>query len=451
MQKLPTLAIVGRPNVGKSALFNRIVGRRAVIVHDQAGTTRDCIEGRACWATREFRLLDTAGVGWRAGEKISDDLTAAVREQILRASHEADALVLVVDARDGLVPQDREVADALRRTQKPVLLAVNKADNPALENVSVEFAELGYEPFFPISALHGRGVEKLLDAAVKLLPTARSGSPAPSEERLKIVIVGRPNVGKSSLINRLVAERRLIVSPLPGTTRDAINVPCTLKTNGDTLHAVLIDTAGIRRTKKIRQPVEYFSVRRAEDSIQRADIAVLVLDAEQGITKQDKTIAGQILKAGKGCVIAVNKWDLIRKPVQKEFLDHVGRVLFFLDYAHRVFVSAHTGFGFDRLAKEIARVTDSGKPKISTGQLNRILAEAAKRRAWSGSSRFKIFYATQKSSSPPTFILFVNKPRLWTPAAEKYLAAALRAHEPYVGWPIRFDLRAKKSVQESER
>lgn len=444
--KLPCVAIVGRPNVGKSALFNRLVGHRAAIVFDQPGVTRDRIEGVVNWGTASFRLLDTGGVGWLAGEKPDDDIIVSVRKQIQRATGEADLFFFVVNSQDGRVPLDDEVAKFLRRTGKPTFVVANKSDNETLVDAAGDFAAFGFKKIYPVSALHSSGVDDLLEAAVATLPkvdTQQTEISVPPVFPLKIAIIGRPNVGKSSLINRLVHDERLIVNSMPGTTRDSVDVPCVLKAGDRRLDVVLVDTAGIRRAGKIHEPIEFFSVRRAEESIKRCNLAVLLLDAEQGITAQDKKVGGLILEAGKGCVLAMNKWDLIKQNVERKFLDHVGQVLFFLDFAPVVFLSAKTGYGLSRLTDAIHTVAESGQPTIATGPLNRIIADAVERRALSGASRFKIYYSTQRKGSPPTFILFVNEPKLWTPAAEKYLANRIREHYPYVGWPIRFDVRAK--------
>lgn len=446
---LHTFAIVGRPNVGKSALFNRIIGKRIAIVHEEAGVTRDCIEATGHWGKREFRLLDTGGMGWVAGETIGDDLVASVRKQVERATAETSVFFFVVDGRDGLVPLDREVASYLRRAAKPTFVVVNKVDNETMESFVSEFSVLGFPKMFPVSATHGLGVAELLDEAVAAVgdrdPEVEP-RPMQADTALKITIVGRPNVGKSSLINRLLDDERLIVSPTPGTTRDAVDVPCQLEVGGRRRDCVLIDTAGIRRTKKIQEPIEFFSVRRAEESIRRSDVVILLLDAETGITAQDKKVGGKILEAGRGCVLAVNKWDLIGKPIEKEFLESVGQILFFLHFAPVIFLSAKTGFGLKRLTESIEAVAEAGKLTVATGPLNRVIGKASERRALSGSGRLKIRYATQKSSAPPTFVLFVNDPRLWNPAAAKYLANALHKELGFLGWPIRFDVRMKKPV-----
>lgn len=473
------IAIVGRPNVGKSALFNRIVGRRIAIVHDQPGVTRDRVSAEAEWRGRPFTLVDTGGIGLLRGEKAHDVIVQAAMEQVELAIASADVIVLVVDAREGLMPLDHEVAERLRRSGKPVLVAANKTDTPEAQSLAVEFSELGFERVFPVSAIHGHGVEALMNAAVALLPRAETvTSPAASgadesraaaPEPLKLAIVGRPNVGKSSLVNALVGSPRVIVSPVPGTTRDAVDVPFEVETDGVRQRYVLIDTAGIRKKRRIADSIEFFSVRRAEDSIERCDIAVLVLDAEAGIVEQDKKIAGKILEAQKACVIAVNKWDLFEEAVRAKreagklppgmpttlagFAEWVQRQLFFLDFAPVIFTSATTGFHLDRLLEAVRYVAAQLQQKIPTALLNRALHDAVERRqpASRAGHRLKFFYATQLRTAPPTFLLFVNREELLTEQYKKYLADALRRAFGFEGCPIVLEARPRPRASESER
>jgi GTP-binding protein len=313
------LAIVGRPNVGKSALFNRIAGRRIAIVHDQPGVTRDRISAEAQWRGRTFTLVDTGGIGLAAGEKAPEAIVDAALDQARLAIDAAQVIILVTNVQEGLVPLDREVAALLRASAKPVLVAANKADNAAADSGLVEFSELGFARLYAVSAIHGRGVAALLDAALPQLPQsagAEAADPTAQAIRaIKLAIVGRPNVGKSSLINALTQSERVIVSPVPGTTRDAVDVPFTVGSGTAAEHYVLIDTAGLRKTRRIADSVEFFSVKRAEQSVARCDLAVLVLDAEAGIVEQDKKIADRIVAAHKGCVVVVNKWDLFQAKV----------------------------------------------------------------------------------------------------------------------------------------
>jgi len=312
------IAIVGRPNVGKSALFNRIAGRRIAIVHDQPGVTRDRISAEVEWGEKQFTLIDTGGIGLLRGEKADDVIIRAAYDQVQLAIESADAIILVVNVQDGLVPLDREVADRLRRSGKSVFVAVNKVDTPAVSEQSAEFSELGFDHIFPVTAIHGEGIDALMQAASAALAAKSESSP---EERadapLKLAIVGRPNVGKSSIINSLTNSERVIVSPIPGTTRDAVDVPFEVETEAGRERYVLIDTAGLRKARRVSDSVEFFSAQRSEDSIARSDIVILVLDAEAGITEQEKKIADVIVEKKRACIVVVNKWDLMEEEVRK--------------------------------------------------------------------------------------------------------------------------------------
>ncbi len=468
------IAIVGRPNVGKSALFNRIVGRRIAIVHDQPGVTRDRVAAEAEWAGHSFTLVDTGGIGLLRREKADDVIARAALTQVELAIEAANVILLVTDVQQGVVPLDQEVAQRLRRSGKPVLVVVNKVDTDRVEPEADEFSRLGFERVFPVSAIHGQGVEPLLQAAVELLPktsTAPTHEPAAAEPgdatsgALKLAIVGRPNVGKSSIINTLTRSERVLVSPIPGTTRDAIDVPFEVETDGVRQSYVLIDTAGIRKTRRIDDSIEFFSVQRAEDSIVRCDIAVFVLDAESGITEQDKKIADRIVEQRKACIVAVNKWDLMDAAVRKareeeierrnaktsqrgpklmitlsEFGEWVQEKLFFLDYAPVIFTSAHSGFNLERLLEAVRYVAAQLQQTIPTSILNRTLQDAIERRqpVSSHGHRLKFFYATQVNHSPPTFLLFVNRRELFSPQYHKYLADQLRRAFGFEGCPIVF-------------
>lgn len=457
------IAIVGRPNVGKSALFNRLAGRRIAIVHDEPGVTRDRVSAEVEWHGHAFTLVDTGGLGLLRGEKAHDVVVAATVQQVNLAIEAATVVIFVVDVRDGVVPLDHEVAQRLRESGKPVLVAANKADTKQAALKAAEFAELGFDSVFPVSAIHGHGIDELMQAAVRLLPDSKSTNQtatAPAENPpLKIAIVGRPNVGKSSLINALIGSERVIVTPVPGTTRDAVDVPFEIEADGIRQRYILIDTAGIRRKRSIATPIEFFSVARAESAIERSDIAVLVLDAEAGIVQQDKKVAGLIVKHNKACVVAVNKWDLFnestataakqrtqsspsaasKKPVGlAEFGRWVQERLFFLDYAPVIFTSAVTRFNLDRLLEAIRYVAAQLQQKIPTGILNRTLHDAIDRRQPPSSRgyRLKLFYATQIKQAPPTFLLFVNRVELLTEQYKKYLASQLRRAFGYEGCPI---------------
>ena len=329
------IAIVGRPNVGKSALFNRIVKKRIAIVHDQPGVTRDRVSVEAEWQGRPYTLVDTGGIGLLRGEKSDDVIIKAAVEQVDIAIEAANVIILVVNVQEGVVPLDTEVAQRLRKSGKPVLVAVNKVDTSRAEKGMDEFARLGFEKIFPVSAIHGEGIENLMNAAAAWLPQSdeccvmrEEEAPAPADSEnasrithhaspLKLAIVGRPNVGKSSIINALTHSKRVIVSPIPGTTRDAIDVPFEVETDGVRSKYILIDTAGMRKARRVDDSIEFFSVQRSEESIVRSDITVLVIDAEAGITEQDKKIADVIVENRKACIIVVNKWDLFDTEVRE--------------------------------------------------------------------------------------------------------------------------------------
>lgn len=475
------IAIVGRPNVGKSALFNRIVGRRMAIVHDQPGVTRDRVTAEAEWQGRAFTLADTGGIGLLRGENAGDVIVKAAIEQVELAIDSAHVIFLVVNTQEGVVPLDREVAARLRSSGKPILVVANKADTSRAERDADEFAELGFDQIFPVSAIHGRGVEELMEAAIVLLPEsgaegresrgetsedpAQALDPRPAtRDPLKLAIIGKPNVGKSSIINALTQSSRVIVSPIPGTTRDAIDVPFEVETDGVRQKYILIDTAGMRKTRRVDDSIEFFSVQRTADSIARCDIAVLILDAEMDITEQDKKIADVIVENRKACIVVVNKWDLFEENVRSareqeierrnkkerregqqremstlaEFGAWVQKRLFFLDYAPVIFTSAKSGFHLDRLLEAIRYVAAQLQQKIPTAILNRTLRDAVERRQPVSmlGHRLKFFYATQVKQSPPTFLLFVNRDELFSDQYKKYLAGELRKAFGYEGCPV---------------
>ncbi len=467
------IAIVGRPNVGKSALFNRIVGRRIAIVHDQPGVTRDRISAEAEWRGRPFTLVDTGGIGLLHRERAEDVITNAALEQVELAIEAANVIILVVNVQEGVMPLDREVASRLRRSGKPVLVAVNKVDTHKAEPAADEFAELGFEQIIPVTAIHGAGMEALLDAATALLPqvadlpdAGESAEPSTGNLQpatLKLAIVGRPNVGKSSIINALTRSPRVVVSPIPGTTRDAVDVPFEVETDGVRQQYVLIDTAGMRKTRRVNDSIEFFSVKRAEDSIERSDIVIFVLDAESGILEQDKKVADKIVEARKACIVVINKWDLFEEATRKareeeierrnrkaargetkpmttlgEFGSWVQEKLFFLDYAPVIFTSAKTGFHLDRLLEAVRYVSAQLQQKISTAILNRTLRDAVENRqpVSDMGHRLRFYYATQLREAPPTFLLFVNRAEMFSPTYKKYLTDSLRRAFGYEGCPI---------------
>ena len=479
------IAIVGRPNVGKSALFNRIVGRRIAIVHDQPGVTRDRISAEAEWRGRPFTLVDTGGIGLLHREKADDVIVKAALEQVELAIEAANVILLVVNVQEGVVPLDREVAERLRRSGKPVLIAANKVDTERVEVDADEFARLGFEKIFPVSAIHGLGIEELMNASVALLPVqspeiaATEGSGLRTQDSaLKLAIVGRPNVGKSSIINALTSSARVIVTPVPGTTRDSVDVPFEVETDGVREKYVLIDTAGMRKTRRVNDSIEFFSVKRAEDSIERCDIVILVLDAESGILEQDKKVADKIVEARKACIVVVNKWDLFdeatrnareteivrrrKKTVRdaadimttlSEFGAWVQEKLFFLDYAPVIFTSAKSGFHLDRLLEAVRYVAAQLQRKIPTSILNRTLHDAVERRQPVSDlgHRLKFFYATQVREAPPTFLLFVNRDELFSATYKKYLADSLRRAFGYEGCPILLVPKPRPKTVEPKR
>ena len=487
------IAIVGRPNVGKSALFNRIVKRRIAIVHDQPGVTRDRVSVEAEWHGKSFTLVDTGGIGLLRREKSTDIITKAALEQVEIAIEAASSIILVVNVQEGVVPLDREVAQKLRASGKPILVAINKVDTSLAEKTMDEFARLGFEKMFPVSAIHGEGIQNLMNAAVALLPadspqsTVHSLAGEPTGDSglktvdsvLKLAIVGRPNVGKSSIINALTQSKRVIVTPIPGTTRDAIDVPFEVEADGIRQKYILIDTAGIRKARRVDNSIEYFSVQRSEDSIARSDITVLVIDAEAGITEQDKKIADVIVENRKACIIVVNKWDLFEAEVLKareeeigrrnrkertegqakelttlgEFAEWVQRKLFFLDYAPVIFTSAKSGFHLDRLLEAIRYVAAQLQQKIPTAILNRTIYDAVERRQPISAMghRLKFFYATQVRQAPPTFLLFVNRDELFSEQYKKHLATELRTAFGYEGCPIVLVPKARPKTIEPVR
>jgi GTP-binding protein len=459
------IAIVGRPNVGKSALFNRIAGKRIAIVHDQPGVTRDRVTAEVEWHGRPFTLVDTGGIGLVAGEKAADVITEAAFQQVELAIAAANVIVLVVNVHEGIVPLDREISQRLRRSGKPVIIAVNKTDNDRDDIGAGEFSELGFEKIFPVSAIHHRGIDALMDAALAMIPAESDAAGAIDAEEppVKLAVVGRPNVGKSSLINALTRSKRVIVTPIAGTTRDSVDVPFVVETEGVRQNYILIDTAGVRQRRRVNDSVEFFSVKRTEDSIARCDIVIFVLDAEAGVLGQDKKVADKIIEERKACILVINKWDLLaadvdtgRKDLRREsgdkrregqprpltsladFGDWVRERLFFLDYAPVIFTSATSGLHLDRLLESVRYVASQLRQKVPTAILNRTLHDAIERRQPVSASghRLKFFYATQIKPSPPTFLLFVNRADLFSDRYKKYLADEMRKAFGFEGCPI---------------
>ena len=435
----PIVAIVGRPNVGKSTLFNVLAGSRIAIIEDTPGVTRDRIYADVEWSGRSFTLIDTGGIEPDA----KDIILSQMREQAQIAIDTADVILFLTDFHQGLVDADAKVADMLRRSHKSVLLVVNKVDNFIKDEAGVyEVYNLGIGDPHPISAANRTGIGDLLDEVLKDLPQAQPGEM--EDDRPKVAIVGKPNVGKSSLINALLGENRLIVSDIAGTTRDAVDA--VVKHNGR--EYVFIDTAGLRRKNKIKEDLEHYMIVRAVTAVERADIAVLVIDAKEGVTEQDAKIAGIAHERGKGIIVAVNKWDAIEKDNSsvKKFTDRIRNTLSFMPYADIMFISAKTGQRIQKLYDEIDTVLDSSKRRVATGVLNEILSEATamQQPPTDKGKRLRCYYMTQVSVAPPTFVLFVNDKKLAHFSYMRYIENQIRETFGFKGTAIRILVREKK-------
>lgn len=454
----PVVALVGRPNVGKSTLFNRLAEERLAVVDETPGTTRDRLVAESEWAGVSFTIVDTGGIdptqsGTGRGQQPlsigSAEFISEIRTQAEIAIREADAVLFVTDAESGVTPADREVAEILRRHQKqrlgqfypPVLLVVNKADSANRRMQAMQFYELGLGEPYPISALHGTGTGDLLDA---LVATFESQAEASEDESVKIAIVGKPNVGKSSLLNRLLGEERAIVSPIPGTTRDAIDTHLEY----NQIQITLIDTAGIRRRGRIEPGVEKYSVLRSLRAIERADVSLLVVDATAGLTAQDAHIAGFILDAWKSAVVVVNKWDAIQKDTYsvENFTRLVRQELNFMDYVPVLFISAKTGQRVDQVLPTALSVQEQRLLHLPTSQLNQVLQNAQSMHPGPSHAgkQLKIYYGTQVRSDPPTFMIYVNDPKLAHFSYLRFLENQIRAAHPFSGTPIRIVLKARR-------
>lgn len=435
----PVIAIVGRPNVGKSLLFNRITEKRNAIVEDTPGVTRDRIYGDAEWRGKPFVVVDTGGIE----PKTDDEILKFMRQQALIAIDHAQVVILVTDIRTGVTAADHEVASMLKRAKKPIVLAVNKLDAPG--NPPAEFYEfynLGLGDPVGISALHGNGTGDLLDVCFEYLPK-NAWDDIQEDEGIRVAVIGKPNAGKSSLINRVTGEERVIVSNVPGTTRDSIDSRIV---RGED-HFTFIDTAGIRRKSKVDEAVERFSVMRAQMAIERADVCILMIDAETGITDQDTKIAGLAHDAGKAAIIAVNKWDLIEKETgtQKAFEEKIRTELAYMPYAPMIFLSAKTGQRVENLFDLIRAVHASATTRITTGSLNAILAEATARvqPPTDKGRRLKIYYITQVGVQPPTFVCFCNDAKLFHYSYLRYLENQIRQSYALEGTPVKMVVRQR--------
>ena len=435
----PIVAIVGRPNVGKSTLFNVIAGDSIAIVKDTPGVTRDRIYADCSWLNYNFTLIDTGGIE----PDSSDVILSQMRDQAQIAIDTADVIIFLVDVRQGLTDADGKVADMLRRSQKPVVLCVNKVDSfKKMEADVYEFYNLGIGDPIPVSASNHQGVGDLLEAVSDHFK--KDGSESDDDDRPRIAIVGRPNVGKSSIVNRLVGEKRVIVSDIAGTTRDAIDTP--LKRNGR--EYILIDTAGLRRKSKIHEDLERYSIIRTVTAVERADVVVMVIDAAEGVAEQDAKIAGIAHERGKGVIIAVNKWDAVEKDDKTiyKMTEKIKQTLAYMPYAEFVFISAKTGQRLDKLFELIDMIIENQSMRIATGVLNEILAEAVAMQQPPSDKgrRLKIFYMTQISVKPTTFVVFVNDKKLMHYSYTRYIENQIRNAFGFRGTPLRFIIRERK-------
>ncbi|MBR0119178.1 MAG: ribosome biogenesis GTPase Der [Eubacterium sp.] len=438
----PIIAIVGRPNVGKSTLFNTLAGEKISIVEDTPGVTRDRIYADVTWLDHSMTLIDTGGI-----EPTTDDqMLMHMRAQAELAMDTADCIIFLTDVRQGLTDSDHQVADMLRRTAKPIVLVVNKVDSYEKYMPDVyEFYNLGMGEPYPISASSKQGLGDMLDAVMETLE-GKAGIDE-EDERPKIAIVGKPNVGKSSLVNKLLGEDRVIVSDVAGTTRDAIDTP--LKVNGT--EYVLIDTAGLRRKSKIKENIERYSIIRTVAAIERADVVVLMIDAVEGVTEQDAKIAGLAHDRGRGLIIAVNKWDAVEKGnhTVKEYTDDIRKVLSFVPYAEIVFISAKTGQRTGKVFELIETVIENHAMRVQTGVLNEIMTEAVamQQPPSDKGKRLKLFYMTQVAVKPPTFVIFVNKKELMHFSYQRYIENQIREVFGFAGTPIRIYIRERKEEE----
>lgn len=433
----PLVAIVGRPNVGKSTIFNRVVGDRISIVEDTPGVTRDRIYARGEWLAREFRLIDTGGID------IDDQpFMKQITEQAQIAIDEADVIIFMVSAQEGLTDADEHVAKILYRADKPVILAVNKVDNVEMRNDIFDFYALGFGDPYPISGSHGIGLGDLLDQVIKEFPAMEK---IDEDDLIKFSLIGRPNVGKSSLVNALLGEERVIVSPIEGTTRDAIDTHFTDE-QGDEF--VMIDTAGIRKRGKIYENTEKYSVMRAMRAIDDSNVILMVINAEEGIREQDKHVAGYAHEAGRAIILVVNKWDTLKKDnrTMQEFEQHIRNEFKYLDYAPIVFVSAKTRQRLDKLPALIKMVDQNHKRRITSSVLNEVLLDAIATNPTPTvhGKRLRIYYGTQVSIQPPTFVIFVNDPEMMHFSYQRFLENQIRNAFDFTGTPVHLIIRERK-------
>lgn len=451
MARKPLVALVGRPNVGKSTLFNRLVGERMAVTHDIPGTTRDRLQSESDWRGVAFHVVDTGGIevyqpkGTRDVRPLAEgsiDFVAQIKSQALLAINEADVIVMLVDATQGITAADEEIAEILRRTSKPVIVAANKADTRSREQDAFEFYALGVGDVVAISAIHGAGVGDLLDKVVDAFgEDVTLDKDAEESEHLKIAIVGKPNAGKSTLLNHILGEERAIVSPIAGTTRDAID--SEISWHGEPV--TLIDTAGIRRRGRIEPGVEKFSVVRSMNAIERCDVALLMIDAEDGVTEQDDHIAGYILESFKSVVIVINKWDAVEKDAHtmSTFTEEVREKLHFIPYAPLIFISALTGQRIHQVLETAHRVWEARYFRVQTSKMNQLLRDAVQRHPppTSGTKRLKLYFASQVRTDPPIFLFNVNDRKLVHFTYKRYLENRIREEFAFEGTPIRLSFR----------
>jgi GTP-binding protein len=436
---LPIVAIVGRPNVGKSTLFNRILGQRRAIVDELPGLTRDRHYAEGEWAGRRFVLVDTGGIDPQSAHPIQKQIIA----QTTHALDEADVTLLVMDAREGLTPLDREVADRVRRAGRPTLLVINKADHAEIEEALAEFYSLGVGEPVPVSALHGRSSGDLLDRVIGLLPQARETAEDPGA--IRIAVIGRPNVGKSSIVNRIVGEDRMVVDSVAGTTRDAVDT----RLERDGRRFVLVDTAGLRRETRVTDPIEFYSATRALRAISRSDVVLLVLDIGREPAKQDARLASVAAEQRRGLVVVFNKWDLVDSPseAREAIEEEFARVYPFLSHVPRLFVSALTGKGTHQILPACAKVYAEYTKEVPTHELNEAVQEIVGRvrpQASASGGHVKIYYAAQTGTRPPTFAFFVNNPRYIRDNYVRYLDKGLRERFGFEGVPLQLEWRRSR-------
>ncbi|KRO01720.1 GTP-binding protein EngA [Levilactobacillus paucivorans] len=432
----PVVAIVGRPNVGKSTLFNRIAGERISIVEDTPGVTRDRIYAGGEWLGTEFRMIDTGGIDL-GDEPFMNQIT----QQAEIAVEEADVIVFIVSAPEGVTDADERVAKILYRADKPVILAVNKADNPEVRESIYDFYSLGFGDPYPVSGVHGLGLGDLLDAVVKEFP---DNSGAPKDDTIRFSLIGRPNVGKSSLVNAILGEDRVIVSDIAGTTRDAIDTKFT----ADKTKFTMVDTAGIRKRGKVYENTERYSVMRAMRAIDNSDVVLMVMNAEEGIREQDKRVAGYAHEAGRGIIILVNKWDTLKKDnhTLTDFQNLIRLEFQYLSYAPIIFVSAKTGQRLEQLPALIKRVSENHNKRVQSSTLNDVVMDAiaVNPTPSDNGKRLRVYYATQVAVAPPTFVVFVNDPKMMHFSYERFLENQIREHFDFEGTPLHLIERARK-------